>query len=233
MRFDLLPKTELHLHIEGTLEPELMFKLAERNGIDIPYKTVEEVRDAYEFDNLQSFLDIYYEGAKVLRTEQDFYDLTYEYMKRCVEQNIVHTEIFFDPQTHTHRGVDFGTVINGISRALLDAEAVFGVTSLIFMCFLRHLTEESAFDTLEMAMPYRDKIFGVGLDSSEMGNPPSRFERVFKKAAEHGFELVCHAGEERPAGYIWEALDNLNACRIDHGGRCLEEDYVFNELVEI
>ncbi len=232
MRFDLLPKTELHLHIEGTLEPELMFRLAERNGIDIPYKTVEEVRDAYEFDNLQSFLDIYYEGAKVLRTEQDFYDLTYEYMRRCVEQNIVHTEIFFDPQTHTHRGVDFGTVINGISRALLDAEAVFGITSLVFMCFLRHLSERSAFETLEMAMPYRDKIFGVGLDSSEMGNPPSKFTEVFAMARDYGFEVVCHAGEEGPAEYIWEALDNLNACRIDHGVRCLEEDYVVNELVE-
>ena len=231
MRFDNLPKAELHLHIEGTLEPELMFKLAERNGVEIPFKTVEEVRSAYEFDNLQSFLDIYYEGAKVLITEQDFYDLTWEYMKRCVEQNIVHTEIFFDPQTHTERGVDFGTVINGISNALLDAEAEFGITSFIYMCFLRHLSEESAFDALDMAIAYQDKIYGVGLDSSEVGNPPSKFQRVFEEAEENGFEIVCHAGEEGPAEYIWQALE-LGASRIDHGVRCLEEDYVVNELVD-
>ena len=231
MRFDNLPKAELHLHIEGTLEPELMFKLAERNGVEIPFKTVEEVRSAYEFDNLQSFLDIYYEGAKVLITEQDFYDLTWEYMKRCVEQNIVHTEIFFDPQTHTERGVDFGTVINGISNALLDAEAEFGITSFIYMCFLRHLSEESAFDALDMAIAYQDKIYGVGLDSSEVGNPPSKFQKVFEEAEENGFEIVCHAGEEGPAEYIWQALE-LGASRIDHGVRCLEEDYVVNELVD-
>ena len=231
MRFDNLPKAELHLHIEGTLEPELMFKLAERNGVEIPFKTVEEVRSAYEFDNLQSFLDIYYEGAKVLITEQDFYDLTWEYMKRCVEQNIVHTEIFFDPQTHTERGVDFGTVINGISNALLDAEAEFGITSFIYMCFLRHLSEESAFEALDMAIAYQDKIYGVGLDSSEVGNPPSKFQRVFEEAEENGFEIVCHAGEEGPAEYIWQALE-LGASRIDHGVRCLEEDYVVNELVD-
>lgn len=231
MRFDNLPKAELHLHIEGTLEPELMFKLAERNGVEIPFKTVEEVRSAYEFDNLQSFLDIYYEGAKVLITEQDFYDLTWEYMKRCVEQNIVHTEIFFDPQTHTERGVDFGTVINGISNALLDAEAEFGITSFIYMCFLRHLSEESAFEALDMAIVYQDKIYGVGLDSSEVGNPPSKFQKVFEEAEENGFEIVCHAGEEGPAEYIWQALE-LGASRIDHGVRCLEEDYVVNELVD-
>ena len=231
MRFDNLPKAELHLHIEGTLEPELMFKLAERNGVEIPFRTVEEVRSAYEFDNLQSFLDIYYEGAKVLITEQDFYDLTWEYMKRCVEQNIVHTEIFFDPQTHTERGVDFGTVINGISNALLDAEAEFGITSFIYMCFLRHLSEESAFEALDMAIVYQDKIYGVGLDSSEVGNPPSKFQRVFEEAEENGFEIVCHAGEEGPAEYIWQALE-LGASRIDHGVRCLEEDYVVNELVD-
>ena len=231
MRFDNLPKAELHLHIEGTLEPELMFKLAERNGVEIPFRTVEEVRSAYEFDNLQSFLDIYYEGAKVLITEQDFYDLTWEYMKRCVEQNIVHTEIFFDPQTHTERGVDFGTVINGISNALLDAEAEFGITSFIYMCFLRHLSEESAFEALDMAIVYQDKIYGVGLDSSEVGNPPSKFQKVFEEAEENGFEIVCHAGEEGPAEYIWQALE-LGASRIDHGVRCLEEDYVVNELVD-
>ena len=231
MRFDKMPKAELHLHIEGTLEPELMFELADRNGMKIPYKTVEEVRSAYEFDSLQSFLDIYYEGAKVLRTEQDFYDLTWAYLMKCKEQRIVHTEIFFDPQTHTHRGVAFGTVINGISNALLDAEAEFGITSLIFMCFLRHLTETSAFETLEMAMPYQNKIYGVGLDSSEVGNPPSRFKKVFAEAAERGFEVVCHAGEEGPPEYIWEALE-LGASRIDHGVRCLESSTITNELVD-
>jgi len=220
----ILPKTELHLHIEGTLEPELMFRLAKKNGVNIPFNNVEEIKSAYSFHNLQSFLDIYYQGANVLVTEQDFYDLTWEYILKCKEDNIVHTEIFFDPQTHTDRGIPFDTVINGINNALVDAYEEFNITSMIFMCFLRHLSEESAFKTLEMALNHKDKIFGVGLDSSEMGNPPSKFKRVFKKAIEENFIPVAHAGEEGPSEYILEAYDLLGATRIDHGVRCMEDD---------
>lgn len=225
-----LPKAELHLHIEGSLEPELMFELSKRNNIDIPFKSVEEVRAAYKFHNLQSFLDIYYAGASVLITEQDFYDLTWAYIEKCKEDNVVHTEIFFDPQTHTDRGIDFGVVINGIERALKDAKIKYDITSHIIMCFLRHLSEEAAFDTLEQAKPYLDKIKGVGLDSSEVGHPPSKFERVFTASRELGLECVAHAGEEGPTDYIYEALDLLKVKRIDHGVRCAEDEALVERL---
>lgn len=212
-----LPKAELHLHIEGTLEPELMFELAKRNNIQIPYKNIEEVKEAYNFTNLQSFLDIYYAGANVLITKQDFYDLTNAYIKKCVENNIVHTEIFFDPQTHTQRGISFETVIEGIKEALNDALKNHGITSHIIMCFLRHLSQEEACKTLEEAVKYKDDIIAVGLDSSELGNPPSKFKEVFKKAKEYGFKVVAHAGEEAGVDYIYEALELLEVDRIDHG----------------
>lgn len=212
-----LPKAELHLHIEGSLEPELMFRLAHKNNVAIPYNSVEEVRSAYNFTNLQTFLDIYYAGANVLLTEDDFYDLTWNYIKKCVENNIIHTEIFFDPQTHTSRGIAFDTVISGIKRALSDAKEQYGISSCIIMCFLRHLSEKQAFETLQQALAYKDDIIGVGLDSAEIGNPPSKFAAVFKKAKAEGFKLVAHAGEEADFSYIYEALDLLNIQRIDHG----------------
>ncbi|MBH46778.1 MAG: adenosine deaminase [Halobacteriovorax sp.] len=225
-----LPKAELHLHIEGSLEPELMFKLAKRNNIQLKFKSVQEIKDAYEFDNLQSFLDIYYEGAGVLLKEQDFYDLTWEYLERCKEDNVKHTEIFFDPQTHTDRGISFDVAFNGIHQALKDGESKLGITSHIIMCFLRHLSEEEAFKTLDQAIKHKDKIIGVGLDSSEVGHPPSKFQRVFDKARELGFKTVAHAGEEGPPEYIWEALDLLKVERIDHGVRCLEDDKLVARL---
>lgn len=218
-----LPKVELHLHIEGSLEPELMFALAKRNNIDIPFASVEEVKKAYNFSNLQDFLDIYYQGMSVLQTEQDFYDLTWAYIEKCKQDNVMHTEIFFDPQGHTERGVAFDTVINGISRALDDAKNKFDISSNIIMCFLRHLSEDDALKTLEQALPYKDKIIGVGLDSSEVGHPPSKFANVFAKAREAGLLLVAHAGEEGPPEYIYEALDLLKIDRIDHGNRSLED----------
>lgn len=227
-----LPKAEIHLHIEGSLEPELMFKLAERNKVKIPFNSVEEIRAAYEFDNLQSFLDIYYAGAAVLLKEQDFYDLTWEYLERCKEDRVIHTEIFFDPQTHTDRGVSFDTVINGIDRALKDAESKLGITSKLILCFLRHLDEEAAFKTLEEAKPHLDKIVAVGLDSSEVGHPPSKFEKVFTASRELGLLTVAHAGEEGPPEYIWEALDLLKVSRIDHGVRCLEDEKLVKRLAE-
>ena len=227
-----VPKAELHLHIEGTLEPELMFQLAERNGIELPFSSVDEVRAAYEFNNLQSFLDIYYQGANVLVTEQDFYDLTWAYFLKCKEDNIVHAEIFFDPQTHTDRGIPFDTVINGIFSATEDAWAKLGISSKIIMCFLRHLPDKRAMITLAESLSHKDKIIGVGLDSSEVGNPPAKFQRVFSKAAEEGFELVAHAGEEGPPSYIEAALDILNVSRIDHGVRCLEDEQVVHRLVD-
>lgn len=227
-----LPKAELHVHIEGTFEPELMFEVAKRNNITLPYSSVEAIRSAYNFSNLQDFLDIYYAGAGVLLHEHDFYDLTFAYLDKVHSQNVVHTEIFFDPQTHTDRGVAFETVINGIRRALVDAEEKLGITSLLIMSFLRHLDEESAFRTLEQARPYKDWIIAVGLDSSELGHPPSKFERVFEKARSEGFLTVAHAGEEGPAEYIWEALDLLNVSRIDHGNRCLEDESLIAELRE-
>jgi len=226
-----LPKIELHLHLEGTLEAELMFELAERNGIGIPFKTVEEVRAAYEFDDLQSFLDIYYQGANVLIHEQDFFDLTWAYLLRCRADNVVHTEVFFDPQTHTDRGIAFDTVINGIHKALVQGERELGITSKLIMSFLRHLDEESAFKTLEQALPHKDKLVAVGLDSAEMGNPPEKFQRVFKRAIEEGFLTVAHAGEEGPASNISDALTLLKASRIDHGVRCTEDPNLVAQLV--
>ena len=226
----LLPKAELHLHIEGSLEPELMFKLAKKNNIQIPYETIEDVRAAYNFTNLQSFLDIYYAGANVLITKDDFYELTWEYILKCVEDNVIHTEIFFDPQTHTHRGIAFKTVILGIKEALDDAKEKFGITSNIIMCFLRHLPQADALKTYEEALAYKDYIIGVGLDSSEIGHPPSKFEQVFKKAKEDGFKLVAHAGEEADVSYIYEALDLLDIHRIDHGVQSIKSDELMERL---
>ncbi len=227
-----LPKAELHLHIEGSLEPELMFKLAKKNQIDIPYKDIDDVRRAYNFTNLQTFLDIYYAGANVLITKDDFYELTWEYILKCVEDNVIHTEIFFDPQTHTARGVAFETVLSGIKEALSDAKAQFGITSCIIMCFLRHLSQDEAFATFEEALPFKDDIIGVGLDSSEIGNPPSKFKDVFKKAKEEGFKLVAHAGEEADFSYIYEALDVLGISRIDHGVQSINSPELMQRLKE-
>ena len=218
-----LPKAELHLHIEGSLEPELMFTLAQRNGVAIPFGSVEEVRAAYDFSNLQDFLDIYYQGMGVLITEQDFTDLTAAYLKRAHADNVRHVEIFFDPQGHTERGVAFETVISGITRALDDARAQHGITSKLIMCFLRHLSEAEAEATLDKALPWLDRIDGVGLDSSEVGHPPSKFTRVFARARALGLKIVAHAGEEGPPEYVYEALDLLKVDRIDHGNRSLED----------
>jgi len=227
---DRLPKAELHLHLEGSLEPELMFELARRNAVEIPFKTVEEVRAAYEFANLQEFLDIYYVGMNVLITEQDFFDLTWAYLERAHADTVRHVEVFFDPQGHTDRGVAFETVITGITRALAKAEAEWGLTSRLILCFLRHLSEEAAFETLEQAKPYLDQIEAVGLDSSEMGHPPSKFERVFAAAAELGLKRVAHAGEEGPPEYVYEALDLLQIDRLDHGNRALEDKALVERL---
>ena len=224
------PKAELHLHIEGTLEPELMFFLAKRNNIKIPFKNIDDVKKAYNFNNLDSFLKIYYEGANVLIKEQDFFDLTWAYILKCKEDNIVHTEIFFDPQTHTDRGIKFDIVINGIYKALKKAEKEFDLSFKIIMCFLRHLDEEDGFKILDQAISHKDKIFGVGLDSSEMGNPPSKFEKLFKKAVENNFIAVAHAGEEGPPEYMWEALNRLNVKRIDHGVQCLKDEKLVEKL---
>ncbi len=218
-----LPKAELHLHIEGSLEPELMFELAQRNGVAIPFANVEEVRAAYAFSNLQDFLDIYYQGMGVLHTEQDFHDLTAAYLARADADNVRHVEIFFDPQGHTERGVAFATVIAGITRALDDAKAQHGITSKLIMCFLRHLSEAEAEATLDEALPWLGRIDGVGLDSSEVDHPPSKFERVFARARGLGLKVVAHAGEEGPPEYVREALDILKVDRIDHGNRSLED----------
>lgn len=227
-----LPKAELHVHIEGTFEPELMFEIAQRNHIDIPYKSVEEIKKAYNFHNLQSFLDIYYAGANVLINEQDFYDLAWAYFKKCAEDRVVHTEMFFDPQTHTERGVSFEIVLNGLKRACEDAKEHLGISSHLIMCFLRHLSEEDAFKTLEQALPYKADIIAVGLDSSEVGHPPSKFSRVFEKAREEGFLVVAHAGEEGPPEYVWEALDLLKVNRIDHGVRSEEDPALMQRLIQ-
>jgi len=208
-----------------------MFAIAQRNEIAIPYQSVEEVRQAYNFHNLQSFLDIYYAGANVLIHEQDFYDLAWAYFEKCAEDNVVHTEMFFDPQTHTDRGIAFETVLNGLQRACDDAAEKLGITSHLIMCFLRHLSEAAAFETLEQALPYKDQIIGVGLDSSEVGHPPSKFEHVFAKAREAGFLIVAHAGEEGPAEYVWEALDLLKVNRIDHGVRSEEDPALMQRLI--
>ena len=227
-----LPKAELHLHIEGSLEPELMFRLAQKNDIQIPYKDIDDVRRAYNFTNLQTFLDIYYAGANVLITQQDFYDLTWAYILKCVEDNVIHTEIFFDPQTHTERGVEFATVITGIKSALADAKAEYGISSCIIMCFLRHLSQDAAFETLEAAMAFKDDIVGVGLDSSELGNPPSKFTEVFRQAKAAGFKVVAHAGEEADFSYIYEALDVLRSDRIDHGVQAIHSAALMQRLKE-
>ena len=227
-----IPKAELHVHIEGTLEPELMFKLANRNNIKLKYAFVDELRSAYRFYDLQSFLDIYYEGARVLITEQDFYDLTWAYLRKRKSQNVIHAEIFFDPQTHTDRGVLFETIIRGISKAIEDGETKLNLSSKLIMCFLRHLSEVSAMETLERSVPFKDKIIGVGLDSTEIGNPPSKFTEVFKRAVSFGYLPVAHAGEEGPPEYIWEAIDKLNVRRIDHGVKCLEDELLVKELVK-
>ena len=227
-----LPKAELHLHLEGSLEPEMLFSLAERNKIALPWDNVDALRSAYAFGNLQEFLDLYYRGADVLRTEQDFYDLTWAYLQKCEEQNVVHTEPFFDPQTHTDRGVPFEVAIRGISDALADGRELLGISSGLILSFLRHLSEEEAFKTLEQAMPYRDAFFAVGLDSSEVGHPPSKFERVFAKARADGFLAVAHAGEEGPPEYIWQALDLLKVRRIDHGVRAAEDPRLIARLID-
>ncbi|MBT3733624.1 MAG: adenosine deaminase, partial [Gammaproteobacteria bacterium] len=225
-----LPKAELHLHIEGSLEPELMLSLAEKNGITLPYATLADIEAAYHFDDLQSFLDLYYLGAGVLIDEQDFYDLMWRYMLRCKAENIVHTEMMFDPQTHTDRGVSFATVLNGFCRAMDDAKEQWGQSSYLIMCFLRHLSEEDAIETLQLALPFKNRIKAVGLDSSEVGHPPEKFQRVFKMAADAGFLRVAHAGEEGPAQYIHDAIALLDVQRIDHGVRCVDDQVLVARL---
>lgn len=227
-----IPKAELHLHIEGTLEPELMFKLAERNGISLPFESVSQVREAYNFQNLQSFLDIYYQGTEVLQQEQDFYDLTWAYLQKAAAQNVRHTEIFFDPQSHTDRGIDFETVHSGIVRALQDGRQKLGISSQLILSFLRHLSAEQAIATLEMALPYKETMVAVGLDSSEEGNPPSKFKEVFDQARSAGFLTVAHAGEEGPPEYIWEAIQLLKVSRIDHGVRSMEDPELIGYLID-
>jgi adenine deaminase len=226
-----LPKAELHLHIEGTLEPGLMFEMARRNRVELPYADEDAVRRAYVFEDLQSFLDIYYAACSVLVRERDFYELTLEYLRRAVSQGVRHAEIFFDPQTHTDRSIEFATVVNGITGGLADGERELGVTSRLVMCFLRHLSAEAAMETLETALPHRDKIIGVGLDSSEKGNPPVKFRDVYDRARAEGFLAVAHAGEEGPPEYIWQALDVLKVQRVDHGVKCTEDERLVERLV--
>jgi adenosine deaminase len=227
-----MPKAELHMHIEGSLEPELMFAMAARNGVALPYPSVQALREAYVFDNLQSFLDIYHAGTLVLKTEQDFYDMASAYMARAHADQVLHTEIFFDTQTHTGHGLSAEVVINGLHRACADAPARFGMTASLILCFLRHLSETEAFECLEQALPLRDKILGIGLASSEVGHPPEKFARVFARARELGFRLVAHAGEEGPPAYIWSALDVLKVERIDHGVRAIEDAALMQRLVQ-
>ncbi len=227
-----MPKAELHMHIEGSLEPELIFALAQRNKVAIPYADVEALRRAYAFTNLQSFLDIYYAGASVLLHEQDFHDMAWAYLLRAQADNVVHTEMFFDPQTHTARGVDTGTVINGLHRACVEAKDKLGVSASLILCFLRHLSEEEAFETLEAALPYRDRFIGVGLDSSEVGHPPEKFARVFARCRELGLHLVAHAGEEGPPEYVWTALDLLKVERIDHGVQSTKDPALMKRLAQ-
>lgn len=227
-----MPKVKLHLHIEGSLESEMLFDLGKRNAVALPFASAAEVRQAYNFGNLQDFLDIYYQGMSVLQTELDFYDLTFAYLEKCQVDNVMHTEIFFDSQGHTSRGVAFETVLNGITHALNDGKEKLGISSNLIMCFLRHLSEENTLKTLEQALPYKDKIVGVWLDSSEVGHPPSKFERVFTRARAEGFKIVAHAGEEGPPAYVWEALDLLKVDRIDHGNRALEDEKLTARLVK-
>jgi len=229
---DKLPKVELHMHLEGSLEPGLMFELARRNKIELSFESVDQIRQAYEFSNLQDFLDIYYQGGRVLLVEQDFYDLVWAYLEKCHQQNVVHVEPFFDPQTHTDRGISFEAVIRGISRALADGENKLGISSRLIMCFLRHLSEEDAFETLAQAELYIDQIVGVGLDSSEKGHPPEKFSRVFARARDLGLLTVAHAGEEGPAEYVWNAINDLKVSRIDHGVRSIDDPGLMNYLVE-
>lgn len=226
-----LPKAELHIHIEGSLEPELIFRLAERNGVSLPYPSVEALRAAYAFTNLQSFLDIYYAGASVLLHEQDFYDMAWAYFLRAQADGVIHAELFFDPQTHTERGVPFAAVIQGLKRAADQAERELGIHAELILCFLRHLDEAAALATLEQALPWRELIVGVGLDSSEVGHPPEKFARVFAKARELGLRVVAHAGEEGPPAYIWSALDVLQVERIDHGVQSLKDPLLVERLV--
>ncbi|MCU1719398.1 adenosine deaminase [Pseudomonas sp. 5P_3.1_Bac2] len=227
-----LPKAELHLHLEGSLEPELLFALAERNKIALPWQDVDSLRSAYAFNNLQEFLDLYYQGANVLRTEQDFYDLTWAYLLKCKEQNVIHVEPFFDPQTHTDRGIAFEVVLRGIKQALRDGQSKLGISHGLILSFLRHLSEEAAFATLAEAMPFRDDFIAVGLDSSELGHPPSKFQRVFAKARSEGLLAVAHAGEEGPPEYIWQALDLLKVQRIDHGVRAIEDERLMQRIID-
>jgi len=226
----LLPKAELHVHIEGTLEPELAFELAARNGVHLPYADVDALRRAYRFEDLQSFLDIYYANCAVLRTEQDFYDLAHAYLSKAAGQGVRHAEVFFDPQTHTERGVAFETCCMGISRALSDGAAELGMSSGLILCFLRDRSEDAALQTLQEARPFAEHLLAVGLDSAEVGHPPGAFERVFRQAREMGLPGVAHAGEEGPPEYIWEALDVLKARRIDHGVRCVEDERLVARL---
>lgn len=226
-----LPKVELHLHIEGSLEPELMFELAQRNNIAIAFASPDEVRAAYDFSNLQSFLDIYYQGAQVLVTQRDFYDLTWAYMLRCKAEKVLHAELFFDPQTHTDRGISFDTVMQGLTTALAQAQIELGVTSELILCFLRHLDEACAFETLKQAQPWKEAIVAVGLDSSEVGHPPEKFARVFAAALEQGYLTVAHAGEEGPSSNIIDALDILKVSRIDHGVRCVDDPQLVARLI--
>lgn len=228
----LMPKAELHLHIEGSLEPELMFTLGRRNGVAMAYPDVQALRRAYEFDNLQDFLDIYHAGTQVLRTEQDFYDMAHAYLARAAADNVLHAEIFFDTQTHTGHGVATEVVINGLHRACVDARADFGISAALILCFLRHLSEAQAFECLEQALPLRDKLVGVGLASSEMGHPPEKFARVFARARQLGLRLVAHAGEEGPPAYIWSALDVLKVERIDHGVQAMKDPALMARLVK-
>ena len=225
-----IPKAELHIHIEGSLEPELIFALAQRNGLSLPYANVAELRKAYAFTNLQSFLDIYYAGASVLITEQDFYDMARAYFVKAAADNVIHAELFFDPQTHTARGVSMDTVVNGLYRACIDADIELGISASLILCFLRHLSEEEAFETLEQALPHRAKIIGIGLDSGEVGNPPEKFARVFARCRELGFHLVAHAGEEGPPAYVWTALDVLRVERIDHGVQAIKDASLMHRL---
>lgn len=227
-----LPKAELHMHIEGSLEPELMFKLAKRNGIELPYTSVDELKAKYDFNNLQEFLDIYYQGCDVLRTEQDFYDLAWAYLEKAKQDNIVHTEIFFDPQSHTDRGIPFETAINGLYRAFDDGQQKLGISFHIIACFLRHLPEQDAIDLYPDILKHQDKILGIGLDSSEIGHPPEKYERVFAQARTDGFKLVAHAGEEGPAEYVKQAIDLLQVDRIDHGNRCLDDDILTAQIAK-
>ena len=227
-----MPKAELHMHIEGSLEPELLFAMAKRNAVQFAYPDVASLQSAYVFDNLQSFLDIYHQGTMVLKVEQDFYDMTHGYLKRAAADNVLHTEIFFDTQTHTAHGLDAGVVINGLHRACADAQAQFGMTASLILCFLRHLSEDEAFEALEQALPLRDKIVGIGLASSELGHPPEKFAKVFARCRELGFRLVAHAGEEGPPAYIWSALDVLKVERIDHGVQAIRDAALMQRLVK-